>query len=351
MLIKKNHLSVLPVAALLIMGCHNRSAIEYVTPEIKVVDHYITITGNVITEAENQMNITSPAAGRIIAVAGRQNQFLPAGETLASIENTDFIAMQQEYLEALNLFEFFRDEYTRQGDLTVENATSIKKMQIARRDYQTAELKYQSLALQLKILGISTDSIKPDKLISALSIFSPRSGTVSQTYINIGDYVDKGDLLFEITGRQNHVIELRIPENNFLAVRPGQTLNCFSMVDSLTAIEATIRTIVPKIDPVNHFATIYAEMNESGNRMIPGMSVTAKILAWQDTVLLLSSTAVIDDRGNPFIFVRQNGNFDKIPVTPGLTAKGITEIRITGNLPDSVVISGFEKVHSLFNHQ
>jgi multidrug efflux pump subunit AcrA (membrane-fusion protein) len=98
-------------------------------------------------------------------------------------------------------------------------------------------------------------------------------------------------------------------------------------------------------------ATLYAEINETGKRIVTGMSINVDIPVGRDTVFLISSSAVLNENGRPYVFVRQDGIFKKIPVEPGIKTEDKTEIRISGNQADSVVVSGFKNVHSLYNHQ
>jgi cobalt-zinc-cadmium efflux system membrane fusion protein len=273
---------------------------------------------------------------------------MKAGTEVTAIENTDFIILQQDYLEARNLFDFYKEEYARQGDLTVENATSLKKMQIARRDYQSAELKYNALSMQLTILGVYPDSLQPDQLISALPVNAPRSGIVSQTYIQSGTYVEKGQLLFEMVSKQHVLIKIQVPEASFKSIEEGQMVNCRPAFDSLATLIATIRSIVPRIDPENHMATVYASLSDQSSGIVPGMSVDVMIHAGKDTLHLISPGIIQTDRNGQFIVVREKGAYLKVPVEPELTIDGKTGISgLPHELSDSLVIAGFKQLGPL----
>ncbi len=270
--------SFLLIIYLLINGCHNRSAHSIInadsTGQIKSLSladreieragikysaihkmempKQITLSGHLQLVTLNQTSISSPAAGKIVSIYCRNGELVEEGDKLAGIQNTDFIMLQRDYLEAVNQFDYFKEEFTRQGDLTVENATSIKKMQIARRDYQSAELRANALKLQLKILGICPDSVKTDRLVEILNIRAPHTGVVSGISARPGNFVEKGDLLMELGGKQRFSIEFHAHEQYLKNISAGQVVTCYPAYDSLNVFDAVIRSIGTKINPDTH---------------------------------------------------------------------------------------------------
>jgi cobalt-zinc-cadmium efflux system membrane fusion protein len=315
----------------------------------KAVLHVITCTGYLITDPGTKTTIYAPAAGKIVSVINHDGQMIPGGSELAILENTDFIVLQQNYLEAANLLEFHKEEYTRQGELTVENATSMKKMQIARRDYQSAELTYHSIRLQLNILGISPDSIKPDKLLAVLPVTAPRGGILAKTYIRSGDYVEKGDPLFAMIGRQKQILRINVPEEHFASVKARQVVQGHVTFDSLITFRAEISTIVHEIDPETHSAAAYAELTGSKGLLVSGMSVVSKIVSGIDSVFTIDATAIFGDQKGHFVYSMIDGNIVKYYIITGYTTDGKTEIPgMPDEVADSVIIGGFEKLTAAF---
>jgi len=330
----------------------NDYGIKFISLFDDISQRTVACSGHIVFEHENRFVVASPADGKVVLLHKHNGQSVGPDTEIAGLENTDFIILQQEYLEAINQFAFFKDEYARQGDLTVENATSMKKMQIARRDYQSAELKYHSLSLQLKILGINPDSIKPDKLIQVLPVLSPRAGIISNMNIHTGTFVKQGDPLFELISKRNIFVKLLVPEEAYMFIHPGQSVQCNMYFDSLDVFKATVRTIIPKIDTENQMATIYAELVDDPGLIVPGMSVMARIRTGQDSTCIINSGSVLSDGTGDYIFAFKKGTCYKIPVKPGRISEGQTEIQgLSIEMSDSVVINGPEKLAALFKHQ
>ena len=375
MLTKSTLASFLLIIYLLINGCHNRSAHNIInadpTGQIKSLSladreiewagikysaihkmempKQITLSGHLQLVTLNQTSISSPAAGTIVSIFCWNGELVEEGDKLAGIQNTDFIMLQRDYLEAVNQFDYFKEEFTRQGDLTVENATSIKKMQIARRDYQSAELRANALKLQLKILGICPDSVKTDRLVEILNIRAPHTGVVSGISARPGNFVEKGHLLMELGGKQRFSIEFHAPEQYLKSISAGKVVTCYPAYDSLIVFDAVIRSIGAKINPDTHETTVYAEPVRPLVNFIPGMSIKISFVSQMDTLCLVSHETILTEPGGNFVFVKHAGRFLKMPVNPG-NLHG-PEIEITGlpqGMTDSVVVSGIENLNSFF---
>ena len=74
---------------------------------------------------------------------------------LVTIENPEFVNMQQEYMEVHGQLGYLKSEYERQQTMFAENISSQKSFLKAESDYKTAVAKYNGLRKQLTMLNIS----------------------------------------------------------------------------------------------------------------------------------------------------------------------------------------------------
>lgn len=316
----------------------------------QLVDRWIPSPGYLVVAPQSIIVIPSPAAGRITSVRCQPGKDVRTGSVIAGLESSDFITLQEDYLDAVNQFDFLREEYTRQGDLTVENATSLKKMQIAKRDYQAAELKLYALRSQLEILGISPDSIGIDRISPDIVIKAPSSGNIASIPILRGSYVEKGEILFTMVSSKRLLARLDIPEQFAGLIKTGCYVNFWMTHDSLKSFEAKLLSIAGEIDRESHTATAYAELPTTKDIFMPGMSVNAEIKVINDTVSLINSQSIIHISSGDFVFAKQNGIYKRIPVTKGMTLGEMSEIKdFPDELTDSIVLKGADYLNSLFD--
>jgi cobalt-zinc-cadmium efflux system membrane fusion protein len=375
---KKPLMTIMLVFALLVYSCNhtddhvrviadstgNITAVHLSSEEIEhagikygnilkqVVEKQVPCSGYLIVAPKNKISIPSPASGKITSIYYPVGHYLKAGSEIASLENIDFITLQQDYLEAKNQFDYLREEYARQGELTVENATSVKKMQIARRDFQSAELRLKALQLQLEIIGICTDSLRFDNMSPVIPIKVSGSGNISTINIHPGLFVEKGATLFEIVNTQPLLAELQVPESIIQFLHPGQLVDFYLANDSLSINRAQLLSIIREVNPKNHTAKVYAELLETNKQYIPGMSINATININKDTTSVLNSHAIFHCPAVDYLFVKQKGTYLRIPVKPGKSIGEMIEINgFPSGLTDSVVYEGVEYLNSIFERQ
>ncbi len=174
---------------------------DSVTVVNSVADEVLT---GLIEVPLNQISYVSlPLGGIVERLYIHESVFVRKGELLATIHHPDYVKLQQQYLESKGKLEFLEQEFRRQGELTIENASSIKKLQKAESEYLTEEAKYKGLEAQLQVLGIRTDSLNPDNITTYVRIFAPISGYLTIINAKQGMYHQPNEWLFEITSREN----------------------------------------------------------------------------------------------------------------------------------------------------
>jgi membrane fusion protein, heavy metal efflux system len=246
-----------------------------------VPDNVSYCQGYLLPTPETLIRIPAPAQGIVRLKLRSPEDFIKAGTVLATLENIEFLQMKQEYLEAENQLEFLQEDYKRQGELTVENATSIKKMQAARRDYQSAELARNALRSRLKAYGICIDCLRPDQLTPFIDIRAPRSGYILEINTLSGSFTSLGDIILVMCMDRSLVLKFHVPEQVIPQLKRDQPVDFYLGRDSLTLYNARLLSRPYSIDPNTHMAEMYAALTGQTGDFIPGMSVTVKIMTSQ----------------------------------------------------------------------
>jgi cobalt-zinc-cadmium efflux system membrane fusion protein len=316
-------------------------------------DQLLICAGQVAYTGHNTIAITAPVQGSIRTLPFRAGAYAKAGTMIAELENREIIQLQQEYLEATNQASFYHLEYKRQGELTVDNATSMRKMQEARRDFQAAEVRSNALRLQLETFGICADSVRYDKLLTTIPLTAPRSGRILAVKTSLGDQVHTGDEVLILGEPGYPVLRLQIPEQWIRYLKPGQPLTFYLTDDSLTLHQAYLQRMPQKVDPVSHMAETDARLSGSVDPLLPGMTVTARISIPGRMAFCLDTASVLYDQQGPYVFVKDQGNFVKVAVKTG---SQLGEAVIIHDFPrpekaDSIVVRGGLYLKSLLEHQ
>ncbi|MGL5271927.1 MAG: efflux RND transporter periplasmic adaptor subunit, partial [Phocaeicola sp.] len=203
--------------------------------------------------------------------------FVQKGEIIAKIQNPEFIALQQSYLEADAQSAFLELEYKRQQNLLTEEATSQKRLQESRSEYLTIKSKKEAAEVHLRILGVDAKELATKGIDAELVIHAPRSGYLSELSINQGKYVEAGEAICQIIDKSELLLQLTAYEKDLARVEVGQTLSFRANGVTDKNYKAIVSTIGQYVDPVTRAVQVYAKVNGANINFKPGMYVVAEL--------------------------------------------------------------------------
>jgi membrane fusion protein, heavy metal efflux system len=283
--IKLTHPALIVFLFLCCGACHRKNqempSPAYVSkdsiPVESVRPDFISAIGTLVIPSKDIVSITSPSAGLLKSFSFSSGSYAKKGEVLAIIENIEFLKLQQQYLEAKSEFFYYGEDLKRQGGLAIENATSVKKMQQAQRDYQTSEIRFRSLEKQLALIGFNTDSLDADHLTSDIALRAPVSGYVDKISLRAGNRISPGEPVLVLVKKYEPVIAFELPEEFYLKLKSGNQIDFFFPGDSLVLYKARVTIINRQSDPSKHLVKAWAIPLKSSSRFIPGMQVNLRL--------------------------------------------------------------------------
>ena len=105
-----------------------------------------------------------PLGGFIKSTTLLPGNAVSKGQTLAVIENQDFVDIQQSYLEAKNKLVFAKAEYERHTDLYKDDVYSEKNVQQVTVEYRNLVAMVKSLEQKLVLIGINPGQLREDNI-------------------------------------------------------------------------------------------------------------------------------------------------------------------------------------------
>src|SRR5688572_24757879 len=180
--------------------------------EEKQISGTIRVNGVLDVPPQQLVSISAPLGGFVKSTVLLQGSKVRKGQVIATIENIDFIQIQQDYLEAKSNLEFSKTDYERQQQLATENVNSAKTLQQSKANYANWNAKYNGLLEKLKVLNVNVASVEQGKVTSTINLYSPINGYVTQVNVNIGKFVNPIDVLFEIVDTEHLHAELIVFE-------------------------------------------------------------------------------------------------------------------------------------------
>ena len=255
------------------------------------------------------------------------------GQTLAILENQEFVDIQQSYLEAKNKLEYAEAEYKRHTELYKDDVYSQKNVQQVTSDYKNLKALVKALQQKLSLIGINPANLHEDDISSSIALLSPISGYVKVVNVNLGKFVAPSDVLFEIVNSDKLFLELTLFEKDADKVSTGQKIRFF--INNETEKHEAIIYQTGKSINADKTYKVYASVPGVCKNVLPGMYVNAIIEASSNKVTALPSEAIVsfDDKDYIFIFDKNKEEGGKpfteyrmIQVHKGVTDDGYTEI-------------------------
>lgn len=293
--------------------------------EKRNISETIFCTGKISALPQNKANVSPGIGGFIKNLNYFTGNIVKKGDVLATLQHPDFIALQQKYMEAKAQTDYYYEEFKRQGELTIENAASIKNMQKAKSDYLSFEAQYKSLKAQLKLLNVDVAKIEQGDFAQYFYLKAPISGTIVTVNANTGIYVNPDTYIYEIVNDKQLNLELNVLEKDLAKVNSGQKI-IFQSLNSIENFEAKVERISNNIDAEERSAKIFATIENKNQQFISGMFINAKILIKEENVYALPEEAILENEDQSMVFIENNNQFIHVAVKKGITQNGFCEI-------------------------
>lgn len=276
------------------------AAIELGKVESKQISGTIRVNGKLDVPPQQMVSISVPLGGFLKSTSLLQGSRVKKGQVIGTIENLDFIQMQQDYLEARNQFEFAKVDYHRQLDLAKENVNAQKTLQQAKTTFSSWQTKAKGLEEKLKMLNIDVASLNEGTIASTINLYSPINGYVTKVNVNIGKFINPSDILFEIVDTEHLHAELTVFEKDVPKLKIGQRVR-FTLANETKERTATVYLLGREIT-ADRTIRIHCHIDKEDTNMLPGMYLKAVVETGGIEVTALPDKAIIDYQGKKYIF-------------------------------------------------
>ena len=203
--------------------------------------------------------------------------YVKKGSVIVSLENPDFITLQQTYLDAHAQTEYLEAEYKRQQRLSEQEAASQKRFQQSKADYLSMKSRQDAAAAQLAILGVSAGDLLEDGIQPYLEVKAPLSGYVAGLSINLGKYVNAGEPICDVIDKGETLLCLTAYEKDLADLSIGNQVQFRVNGMGKETFHAVLVSIGQEVDETSRSLEMYARVKETNPRFRPGMYVSARV--------------------------------------------------------------------------
>jgi RND family efflux transporter MFP subunit len=351
-------------------------AVSTVTAQGREQPVTLTLDGTLVADEESQL--TSVVAGRVVEVLVERGSVVQEGDPIVRLRDVDYrlqAASARAQLDqararlgmgeggatpraedlpdvraALSAMELAEsnleraEELARRGVLPQQSLDeSRQRAAQAREQYQTvlnnARASIASLATARTTLSQASTSA------SEATVRAPFSGEIASRNVSVGEYVSPQTPVVTLVRTDPLRIEVQVPQQHLMAVRPGQTVRI--QVDAVPdrTFEGTVRYVSAAVQRETRGLTVEAVVPNPDRLLRPGLFATARVeTGTTHDVAVVPAGAVATEAGVDRIFVVDGGVVQERVVS--IAERGPDEIVIAEGLRagEQVATSGLDRL-------
>ncbi len=235
----------------------------------------LSLSGVITAAPDRHASVTVLMGGTIAGINVRPGQYVNKGHIIATLDNPEFVELQQTYLETSAQTEFLEAEYLRQQTLAKSEVASQKKLQQSKAEYLSMKSRMDASATRLRQLGVSPAAILSHGIRPSLTVAAPISGYVADMDANIGRYLSTGDRICEVIDRNETMLMLTAYEKDLNAIEEKQHWTFTANGLPGKTFEAVVSHIDRAVDKDTRSVKVYARVTCGSEQFRTGMYVRA----------------------------------------------------------------------------
>lgn len=288
----------------------------------------ITLPGKLALNERRRVEITARLAGRVEKISAFAGERAAAGQALAQLFSQEFLAIQMEYLQALERSRRLGGENSPSGDAGAAAGILLS----ARKKLEIAGLEEADVQ-QLNASG---------KLLDFLPVRAPFTGVVLAAEIVQGQFVEAGAHLFEIADLSTLWALADIYEQDLPRIHRGMAAQVAVAPYPGEMVPATLGEIFPVVDEQTRTVKARLEVQNPQSKLKPGMFARVHLTAeLGGNTIKVPAGAILGETEQHFVFVALNDStFEKREVRTGAETREMVEVLDGLATGERIVIRG-----------
>ena len=302
---------------------------------VEPVDLPRTIAAVGSLESPEMTTVASEIAGTIVELSAPEGEFVEMGRVVMRLDDTEAKATLKV---ARARRQNARDRLARVRQLFEGGVASQQQLDDANSNFDAADGAHRAAKTRL----------------AKHVLRAPYSGKLGLRQVDLGDYVDPGDPIVEISDTTALELRFALPQRHIAEVARDQTVH--GIVGRCgPAFEARVVAVDPRVDPETRMVGVRAAVPNDAGELHPGMAVRARLVVGthgdaivvpQEAIVRVGTKHVVwvlgeDDRASSRTVTLGDYSLDRVHVTSGLAPGERVVLDAQQKLqlrPDSVVM-------------
>jgi cobalt-zinc-cadmium efflux system membrane fusion protein len=276
----------------------------------------LSAPAKVVIPPTQEYIVSASQAGVIEKLNAAVGDKVAKAQILAQLNSPDLLTLQREYLKADSALQLASAIYQRDKKLLQEGVIADRRWQETSSEYQSAVSEADEHKQLLEIAGMTDSEVekfrKTHRLTRQLNIRAPIAGVVLERLASVGTHIDFMAPIFRIANLDELWLEIAIPQERVDDIKIGDRV----LIDNSDA-SAKITLLGQSVNPENQSILARAILQKHNLESLrAGQRLNTRIIQSSDkAVFKIPNTAIAQNEGKAFIFVRTPQGFAVTPVT------------------------------------
>jgi RND family efflux transporter MFP subunit len=304
-----------PALLLFAAGCAKKSADDAASDKVQAVvgasvatvkterfAETVEAIGTVVARAGHVATVSAPANARVYSPSVQVGDRVQTGQSLVALDRSPFQTARIAARAALQAAQSTADRTQR---LAVAGVIPRKEAEQAAADLEQAKMN---------------DSVSVRMLVQS-TMFAPMAGIVTRMNANVGQMVEAGQVLAEVTDPSVLDVAFAVSATDAQRVHVGQSVVAHADEGRVTdtLVTGTVASVSPIVDSTTHSVLVRAELKTGVAAVRIGQTLTGHIVVAdrQNAVVVSPESLVPDGEGFKVFVVDAQGMALSRPVTIG----------------------------------
>lgn len=185
---------------------------------------------------------------------------------------------------------------------------------------------------------LTVDPSRPGTRYEASPVRSPIAGTVVDILVERGQSVGTSTPAVVVATIDNLELSVRLPERYASIVTSGSRATVSFDALGERTVDARVKRLQPVIDPISRSKEVVFALPGGTPGIEPGMFASVELVSRQVDGIIVPFETIVQEAGADFLYVVKDGKAVKRPVSIGMLAGEMVEIR-EGLQPGEAVIT------------
>lgn len=300
---------------------HAVRAVLISTTEAKIQDLPIWLETVGRVHSHSAPTLAAEVGGRITRVLADTGDSIEAGQLLAETDTSTLLLQRQAAQAGIDRLMVHIANGVRRVErfetLSAKNLSSQTQLDDAREQLEAFRADYKAASAQLAIVN---DSITKSQIVA------PVSGVIQRRIIAEGDFVNRGQPLFEITQPERLQAWLPYPESLALQVRIGQVARIDSPLIPGETITGEITELQPSVGMGSRAVMAIIDLENPG-KLRPDATISGQVLvATHAMAVMVPNKSIVRRPAGDVVYVIHHNTAEARMVVTGQNQNAMIEV-------------------------